>query len=116
MTRFRQLAVPLLAITVGIGWLLQRPRSGVPRRLALDALAGIVGTLDAVHRLNRLTCVVGPFLLMTSVTSILRQTRRLTLDVEVPVLVVAFGVLLLVAQLSRLPPPEWLILESDKHE
>jgi hypothetical protein len=51
--------------------------------------------------------VPGPFFLLASLLSVLRQTGQLSLDVEVPVLFISIGVLLLVAQWPSIPKPEW---------
>jgi hypothetical protein len=45
---------------------------------------------------------------------LLRQTGRLDPDTEVPILVIAAGVLLLVARMRSIPAPGWLI-ESQKN-
>jgi len=52
---------------------------------------------------------VGPFFLLASVLSVLRQTDYLSLNVEIPVLVISIGVLLLVAQLPAIPKPGWYV-------
>jgi len=39
---------------------------------------------------------------------VLRQTGILSIDSEVPILVIIIGVLLLVARLPKVPPPKWL--------
>jgi hypothetical protein len=52
--------------------------------------------------------VVGPFFILASCLSLLRQTGRLRLDVEIPVLVIAIGILLLVARSSAVPVPNWI--------
>jgi hypothetical protein len=46
--------------------------------------------------------------MVASACSIFRQTGRLAMDREIPVLVIVLGVLMLVSQLSRLPLPEAL--------
>jgi hypothetical protein len=42
----------------------------------------------------------------------LRQTGRLTVNTEVPILVIVAGVLLLIARLPAIPVPEWVIPEG----
>jgi hypothetical protein len=56
--------------------------------------------------INRLTVVIGPFLLAASVCSVLRQTQRLPVDQEVPILTIILGVLWLLACLLRVPLPK----------
>ncbi|HMP80918.1 MAG TPA: hypothetical protein PKD54_15790, partial [Pirellulaceae bacterium] len=91
-----QILVPLLLITVGTGWLLS----------TLNVVPGIdwvwtlglamVGLLTfALSGIDKLTVVVGPFFLLASCLSVLRQTGQISLDVEVPILVISAGVLML---------------------
>jgi hypothetical protein len=57
--------------------------------------------------LDKLSIVVGPFFLVSSVLSILRQTGRLQPEVEVPTLVILIGVLLTIAQSRLVSVPKW---------
>ena len=45
-------------------------------------------------------------------TLILRQTGRISLDVEVPILVIVIGCLLLIARSKSIPLPDWMVLEE----
>ena len=74
---------------------------------AVGVLTLVLGGVDKV------TVVIGPLFLIASSLSLLRQTGRLTINLEVPVLVIATGILLLVAQLKSIPPPTWLLQSSD---
>jgi hypothetical protein len=56
--------------------------------------------------INKFSFVIGSFLLISSVCSVLRQTGRLRPDIEIPVLFIIFGVLILVSLLLPLPAPE----------
>jgi len=98
-----------LIITVGIGWLLTvlhiLPGVNWVWVLALGVLGALVLILGGV---NKLTIVVGPFLILATFFSLLRQTGRLSLDVEVPSLVIAAGALLLIARVAPIPAPHWL--------
>jgi hypothetical protein len=70
---------------------------------------GVCGLLVLVAGgLNKLTCVVGPTLIVGSLLSVLRQTGRMSSDIEMPLLFIVFGVLLLIAHLLPLPPPEFM--------
>ena len=40
--------------------------------------------------------------------SVLRQTGNLSLEIEVPILVISIGVLMLVAQFPAIPKPKWM--------
>ena len=105
----KSLVIPILLITLGVGWLLTT-MGIVPQVDWVWTLGvGLVGVLTfALGGFDKLTFVVGSFFLLASVLSILRQTGRLHVDVEIPVLVIAAGVLMLVAQLRFIPLPSWL--------
>ncbi len=103
------IVVPLLIITVGVGWLLTvlhvLPGVNWVWVLAL----GVTGLLVLVlGGLNKVSVVVGPFLILATFFSLLRQTGRLNMDVEVPLLVISAGILMLVSRLAPLPPPRWM--------
>src|SRR5262249_55567418 len=72
---------------------------------------GVVGILTFVlsKGLDKVSVVLGPFFLLASLLSILRQTGNVSLDIEVPVLVISVGVLLLAAQLPAIPKPDWYL-------
>lgn len=106
----KALLIPCLIIALGAGWLLN----------VLDVLPGVdwVWSLGiglpgllilALSGIDKVSIVVGPFLIIASLFSVMRQTGRMTVDIEIPVLVVVFGVLLLIAQVSRLKTPAWFI-------
>ena len=113
----KTLLVPILLITVGAGWLLT----------TLEVVPGIdwvwtlglavVGLLTlAVGGFDKVTVVIGPFFILASCLSILRQTDRLHLDVEVPMLVILAGILLLVARSPAIPAPEWIIQDPQANK
>ena len=58
--------------------------------------------------IDKLTVVIGPFFTIASCLSLMRQTNRLTLNIEVPILVIVAGLLMLVARLPSVPAPQWL--------
>lgn len=106
----KTLIVPVSLITVGSGWLLST--LGIVPELDWVWVIGLaaIGLLTfAIGQFNKLTVVIGPTFLLASCLSVLRQTGRLTFDVEVPVLVIAVGVLMMVARLAAIPNPEWMI-------
>jgi len=101
--------VPVLIIVLGVTWLLN-----VLQLLpAVDWIWTIglaaVGILTlVVGGINRLTVVVGPFLMVGSVCSVLRQLGSLSVDREVPVLITFLGIFMLIAQILGLSLPEFL--------
>ena len=109
--------VPILFIIIGIGWLLN--------------VQGIIPTVDwvwtytlaaigiltiVVGGLNKLTAVVGFFLIVASSCSILRQTGKLSIEQEAPILTIVFGMLLLLVHILKLPTPEILNDAKKRHE
>ena len=106
----KTLLLPILLITVGAGWLLTT--LGVCPGIDWVWTLGlaVVGLLTfAVGGFDKVTVVVGPFFILASCLSILRQTDRLNLDVEVPILVIVAGILLLVARIPAIPIPKWIV-------
>ena len=58
--------------------------------------------------IDKVTIVVGPFLIISTVFSLLRQTGRLSENTEVPCLMIVVGLLALIARFLPLPVPRWL--------
>ncbi|MCP3903527.1 MAG: hypothetical protein GY715_07805 [Planctomycetes bacterium] len=113
--RKSSVVVPAIMIAVGTGWLLTNHDviPGVNWIWVLGlAIAGIL-TL-AIGGLDKATVVVGPFLIICTVLSILRQTQRISVDTEVPALVIVAGALMLVAHMLPLPAPKWLSEEQGR--
>ena len=103
------LIVPLLVIGLGVAWLLTNLKILPGVDWVWTGGLGLCGILAlALGGLNKFSVVVGPFLLIGSIFSILRQTGRLAADLELPILFIIFGVLLLLAYLLPLPLPEFL--------
>ena len=69
----------------------------------------VVGILMLViGKIDKLKGVLGPFLIIASICSILRQTERLSIDKEIPILVIVLGILLIIVNVINLPAPEAL--------
>jgi hypothetical protein len=104
------LLLPILLITVGTGWLLTTLGVGPGIDWAWTLGLAVVGLLTmAMGGVDKVTVVIGPFFILASCLSLLRQTGRLQLDVEVPILVILSGILLLIARTSAIPLPKWMI-------
>lgn len=101
--------LPIALIAVGAGWLLSTmgiaPDINWVWTLALAALGLLTFITSGI---DKVSIVVGPLFLTASCLSVLRQSERLSLDAEVPVLVILSGVLMLVARLKSIPPPSWI--------
>lgn len=106
----KDILVPILIITVGVAWLLST-LGVLPDVIWVWTLGlGMAGVLTfALGGWNKFTVVTGPLLLVASVFSVLRQTGRLDLDHEIPILVITLGVLLLVARSKAIPTPDWVL-------
>ncbi|MBX3424788.1 MAG: hypothetical protein KF688_03820 [Pirellulales bacterium] len=105
----RTIILPVIMITLGAGWLLAALEFAAEVNWVWTLGLAAVGLLTfALYGWDKLTAVVGPLFLTASVLSILRQTGRLRLDVELPILVMLAGVLLLAARHPRIPKPTWL--------
>ena len=111
----KKFVVPLLVILLGATWLLNvlKVLPGVNWIWTVGLAAAGLLTL-AMGGFNKLTVVVGPFLIVASVCSILRQTGHLEIDREVPILTIVFGGLLLLVQWLNLPLPDMLKPDDKK--
>jgi hypothetical protein len=104
------LVIPILIIVVGVGWLLTVRGFGPGINWVWTLGLGTIGILTFVlSGFDKVSVVIGPFFLLSSLMSVLRQTASLGLDMEVPVLVITIGVLLLFAQLPAIPKPGWFV-------
>src|SRR5947209_9221420 len=93
------LVIPVLIIVVGVGWLLTAQGFAPGINWLWTLGLGVIGVLTfVVSGFDKVSVVVGPFFLLASVLSVLRQAGSLRLDIEVPVLVISIGVLMLVAR------------------
>ncbi|MDG1354616.1 MAG: hypothetical protein P8P90_00075, partial [Opitutales bacterium] len=102
----KKLIAPILTIIVGLTWLLNTLNiiPGVDWAWSIGlATVGILSV--AVGGFNKVSIVTGPFLIIASVFSVMRQTGRINIDLEVPILVIVLGVLMLISQLSKLQLP-----------
>lgn len=105
----KKLITPILTIIVGLTWLLNTLNiiPGVDWAWSIGlATVGILSV--AVGGFNKVSIVTGPFLIIASVFSVMRQTGRINIDLEVPILVIVLGVLMLISQLSKLQLPDAL--------
>ncbi len=105
----KKLIAPILTIIVGLTWLLNTLNiiPGVDWAWSIGlATVGILSV--AVGGFNKVSIVTGPFLIIASVFSVMRQTGRINIDLEVPILVIVLGVLMLISQLSKLQLPDAL--------
>jgi hypothetical protein len=105
------LVIPILIIVVGVGWLLTAKGFGPGINWIWTLALATIGILTFVlsKGFDKSSVVIGPFFLLATLLSVLRQTDQLSLEIEVPVLVISIGALLLVAQLPAIPKPGWFV-------
>lgn len=92
--------ISVLVIAMGIAWLLNTLHviESVDWIWTLGiAISGIL--VIVLGERNKLTMVVGPFLIISSIFSVLRQTGKIRVDIELPILFIVLGVLLLISHL-----------------
>lgn len=107
--RFKPIALPILLLAVGVGWLLtvQQVLPGVNWAWVLGlATAGVV--LLLATGIDRVTVVAGPFLIASALFALLRQAEILAVDTEAPLLMIVIGALLICARTLDLGEPNWL--------
>ena len=95
--------LPLLIIATGIGWILSTNNIMPGVNWAWILVIAVAGIMSMCDGLNKLTFVLGPMLLISSVMIVLLQSERLKIEMGFPVLVTSLGLLMLVARLSSLP-------------
>ncbi|MFN8708875.1 MAG: hypothetical protein ACK526_14165 [Planctomyces sp.] len=109
--------LPSLLIAIGAFSLLASPAVASWIDFAWAPTLAITGLLIfVIGGINKVTAVTGPFFLIASYLTVLRQTNRLSLDVEVPLLVIISGVLLLVVRHSAIPLPRGMITGPETGE
>jgi hypothetical protein len=98
------IVISLIVIGIGVSWLLNVMKMLPGVNWIWTAGLGGAGLLIlGLGGSNKLTWVVGPFLLTAAVLSILRQQGRLNIEYEIPILITALGLFMLLVSLSRLP-------------
>jgi hypothetical protein len=105
----KALAVPILIIALGIGWLLTA-KNVVPGVNWIWVVGlGVTGALIVAGSFDKVTAVVGPFLIAASTFSIIRQTGHISVETEVPSLVIVLGTFMLLAKILPIPLPAWIV-------
>ena len=95
-------------IALGAGWLLNNLQITPDVNWVWTLALGIAGIAFVVTGgINKITVILGPFLVTASVLSYLRQSGELSAAYEMPGLTALLGVLLLVAYMRIVPPPPW---------
>jgi membrane-associated HD superfamily phosphohydrolase len=109
-TMWKKSLLPSLLIAIGTLSLLSAPSAAPWIDSAWAPGLAVTGLLIfLIGGVNKVTAVTGPFFLIASYLTVLRQTNRLSLDVDVPLLVIIAGVLLLVVRHSAIPLPRGMV-------
>ncbi|MGA2061128.1 MAG: hypothetical protein ABSG67_11650 [Thermoguttaceae bacterium] len=112
----KELIAPILVIALGVTWLLNvidiMPGVDWIWTVGLAAVGVITLLLGGI---NKLTVIVGLFLMISSVCSLLRQVGKLPIEREVPILTIILGILMLLVQILDLPMPEALKPMKDEN-
>ena len=100
----------VLALSLGFmppGWDAKQVAPGVNWGLTLSL--GIVGVMAFVvsSGVDKVNIVVGPYGLFLSLLLLLRPSKLLSLDAEIPISVIVIGVLMLISQFQVIPLPKW---------
>ena len=97
---------PITVVILGVSWLLDTwdVVAGVNWVLTIGLVAAGV-CVPVVGGIDKLTAVVGPFLIAVSVCRFLARVGSLRTSVEKPVYVIILGCLLLLVQVARIPTP-----------
>jgi hypothetical protein len=109
MTPSRQpLIFGISLIALGAGWLLNNLQITPDVNWVWTLGLGIAGIAFVVTGgINKVTIILGPFLVVASVLSYLRQNGELSAAYEMPGLTALLGILLLLSYIRIIPPPTW---------
>ena len=105
-------AAPIIVVLLGVSWLIDTwdVVAGVNLVLTVGlAAAGVC--VPVIGGIDKLTVVVGSFLIAVSVCRFLSRIGSLGEGVEKPIYVIILGCLLLLVQVARLPTPSILTRE-----
>jgi hypothetical protein len=98
-----------LLVAVGGGWLLSSLGFIPSVDWAWSLGLAMVGVLAIVlSGFDKVSFVIAAFFGLASVLSVLRQMGVVKVEIEIPVLVLASGVLLIVARSEAIPLPRWI--------
>ena len=108
--------VPVLLVALGAGWLLNTLEILPGVNWAYILCVGALGVVILLQGINKLSFVVGLFLVIGSVAAYLRQGGYLSLNVELPGMVIVLGALMLIAHAARLPNAVDATADTNKAE
>ena len=105
-------AAPVIVVVLGVSWLLDTWNVAANVNwVPTVGLATAGACVLVVGGIDKLTVVVGPFLIAVSVCRSLSRIGSLAERVEMPVYVIILGCLLLLVQVAKIPTPGILTRE-----
>ena len=114
MSNRHGIVTAILIIAVGAGWLLNELQILNAIDWAWTLILATGGIMSFVlGGLNKVSIVAGPCLMAGAVTSAMRQSGRLNIRLEMPILTIVFGICLLIALASSLKTPEFFKEEGN---
>jgi hypothetical protein len=102
----KRFIMPVVIIFIGVAWLLTNLEILPPIRWVLFLLFCGIGIFITLG-FDKVTAVLGTFFIVCAVTAFMRQAEWLSWNIELPILVIIFGLLYLGSVLSPLPYPAW---------
>ncbi len=111
------LIAPVLLISCGVAWLLSV--TNVAPQIDWVWVIGLLAVgflLMLVLGVDKVTVIVGPFLFLSAAFTVLLQTDLLGSELAFPLLVIALGVLLLIARCGCVPSPRWIMSDDAPNE
>ena len=93
--------VPLLIIATGIGWLLSSNNVMPGVDWAWVLVFATVGILSLLTNISRFSVVFGPMMLLSSVLMVLMQSKKITVELAMPILVIALGIFMLISRYMK---------------
>jgi len=103
---FKRFIMPTLIIFIGCAWLLNSLEILPGIRWVWFLLFSSLGIFVGLG-FDKVTFVIGTFFSICAICAFLRQVNWLKWGIELPILVISFGILYLIAILLPLPFPEW---------
>lgn len=103
------LLLPTMLIATGCGWLLSVLDLIPPLQWIWAIGLVVIGVaVFVISGWDKVTFVSGGFFLTSGLMSFLRQMELVSLEIELPVLVIVTGFYMLIAHHAGIPRPKWI--------
>ena len=105
----KSVALPLFIVVLGAAWLVDNLQIVPAVNWVWTVSLGAPGILVLLFaRWNSVNFIIGAFMTVASLFSLLRQTQVIGEQVMVPCLTIVFGAVLLFIRLVHIPLPRWM--------